>query len=105
FASGRRLRSQGPASRRSAHDTPTTHTQNRKKTTMRTTKETPGTHPSTDLHVEACGEGTTVVLAHGSLATAADEWAAQRPLADEGYRLLAPDRRGYGRSPAAEGED
>jgi pimeloyl-ACP methyl ester carboxylesterase len=46
-----------------------------------------------------------VVLAHGSLATAAEEWEAQRPLADEGYRLVAPDRRGYGRSPAAEGED
>ena len=28
-----------------------------------------------------------------------------RPLADAGYHLLAPDRRGYGRSPAAEGED
>jgi pimeloyl-ACP methyl ester carboxylesterase len=66
---------------------------------------TPGTYPSTDLHVEAWGDGTPVVLAHGSLATAAEEWEAQRPLADEGYRLLAPDRRGYGRSPAAEGED
>jgi pimeloyl-ACP methyl ester carboxylesterase len=46
-----------------------------------------------------------VVLAHGSLATGADEWVAQRPLADEGYRLLVLDRRGYGHSPAAEGED
>jgi pimeloyl-ACP methyl ester carboxylesterase len=66
---------------------------------------TPGAYPSTDLHVEAWGDGTPVVLAHGSLATAAEEWEAQRPLADEGYRLLAPDRRGYGRSPAADGED
>ena len=70
-----------------------------------TTDTTPGTYPSTDLHVEAWGDGTPVVLAHGSLATAAEEWQAQRPLADEGYRLLAPDRRGYGRSPAADGED
>jgi pimeloyl-ACP methyl ester carboxylesterase len=70
-----------------------------------TTSTTPGTYPSTDLHVEAWGDGTPVVLAHGSLATAAEEWAAQRPLADEGYRLLVPDRRGYGRSPAADGED
>jgi pimeloyl-ACP methyl ester carboxylesterase len=46
-----------------------------------------------------------VVLAHGSLATGAEEWVAQRPLVDEGFRLLAVDRRGYGRSPAAEGED
>ena len=70
-----------------------------------TTDTTPGTYPSTDLHVEAWGDGTPVVLAHGSLATAAEEWDAQRSLADEGYRLLAPDRRGYGRSPAANGED
>ena len=70
-----------------------------------TTDTTPATYPSTDLHVEAWGDGTPVVLAHGSLATAAEEWEAQRPLADEGYRLLAPDRRGYGPSPAAQGED
>jgi pimeloyl-ACP methyl ester carboxylesterase len=70
-----------------------------------TTDTTPGTYPSTDLHVEAWGDGTPVVLAHGSLATAAEEWKAQRPLAGQGYRLLAPDRRGYGRSPAADGED
>jgi pimeloyl-ACP methyl ester carboxylesterase len=70
-----------------------------------TTDTKPGTHPGTDIHVEDWGNGTPVVLAHGSLATAAEEWAGQRPLADEGYRLLAPDRRGYGRSPAAFGED
>ncbi|HEX5878762.1 MAG TPA: alpha/beta fold hydrolase [Actinomycetota bacterium] len=70
-----------------------------------TTDTTLGTYPNTDIHVEAWGDGTSVVLAHGSLATAAEEWEVQRPLADEGYRLLAPDRRGYGRSPAADGED
>ena len=70
-----------------------------------TTHTTTGTHPGTDLHVHAWGDGTPVVLAHGSLATAAEEWEAQRPLAGEGFRLLAPDRRGYGRSPAATGED
>jgi pimeloyl-ACP methyl ester carboxylesterase len=59
----------------------------------------------TDLYVESWGSGTPVVLVHGSLATGADEWQAQRPLADEGVRLLVFDRRGYGRSPAAEGED
>ena len=58
-----------------------------------------------DLFVESWGRGTPVVLVHGSLATGADEWEAQRPLADEGFQLLVLDRRGYGRSPAADGED
>ena len=58
-----------------------------------------------DLFVDSWGSGVPVVLVHGSLATGADEWQAQRPLAEEGYRLLVPDRRGYGRSPAAERED
>jgi pimeloyl-ACP methyl ester carboxylesterase len=58
-----------------------------------------------DLFVESWGAGTPVVLVHGSLATGAEEWQAQRPLADEGFRLLVCDRRGYGQSPAAEGED
>ena len=58
-----------------------------------------------DLFVDSWGDGTPVVLVHGSLATGHDEWQAQRPLADEGFRLLVPDRRGYGRSPHAEGED
>lgn len=72
---------------------------------MSTNQPTTDTHPKTDLHMEVWGAGTRVVLVHGSLATAAEEWEAQRPLADEGFRLLAPDRRGYGRSPAADGED
>ena len=57
------------------------------------------------LHVEEWGDGTPVVLVHGSLATAQEEWEAQRPLVDEGFHFLAPDRRGDGRSPAAVGED
>ena len=57
------------------------------------------------LFFDSWGSGVPVVLVHGSLATGADEWQAQRPLADEGFRLLVPDRRGYGRSPAARGED
>jgi pimeloyl-ACP methyl ester carboxylesterase len=59
----------------------------------------------TDLFVDSWGAGTPVVLVHGSLATGAEEWQAQQPLADEGFRLLVPDRRGYGRSPAIQGED
>ena len=58
-----------------------------------------------NLFVDSWGTGTPVVLVHGSLATGAEEWQAQRPLADEGFRLLVLDRRGYGRSPKAEGED
>ena len=58
-----------------------------------------------DLFVDSWGTGTPVVLVHGSLATGAEEWQAQRPLADEGFRLLVLDRRGYGKSPVAEGED
>src|SRR5262245_52969591 len=58
-----------------------------------------------DLFVDCWGTGTPVVLVHGSLATGADEWQAQRPLADEGFRLVVPDRRGYGKSPVAYGED
>lgn len=59
----------------------------------------------TDIFVESWGAGTPVVLVHGSLATGVEEWQAQRPLAEEGYRLLVLDRRGYGRSPMTEGED
>ena len=59
----------------------------------------------TDLHVETWGAGAPVLLVHGSLATGAEEWDAQRPLATAGYRLLVLDRRGYGGSPAAPGED
>jgi pimeloyl-ACP methyl ester carboxylesterase len=59
----------------------------------------------TDLFVDSWGKGTPVVLMHGSLATGAEEWVAQQPLAEEGFRLLALDRRGYGRSPATAGED
>ncbi len=73
----------------------------RKGHAMRTTNLS----PSTDLHVEHWGVGAPVVLVHGSLATGAQEWEAQRPLADEGFRLTVVDRRGYGQSPAAPGED
>ena len=58
-----------------------------------------------DLFVDSWGSGVPVVLVHGSLATGAEEWQAQRQLGDEGFRLLVPDRRGYGRSPMSQGED
>jgi hypothetical protein len=62
-------------------------------------------NPVSYLYVESWGDGAPVVLVHGSLAIGAEEWEAQRALADEGFRLLVPDRRGHGQSPAAEGED
>lgn len=58
-----------------------------------------------ELSVDAQGSGTPVVLVHGSLATGEEEWEAQHPLAEQGFRLLIIDRRGYGDSPPAEGED
>ena len=58
-----------------------------------------------DLFVESWGAGAPVVLVHGSLALGVEEWEAQRPLADAGFRLLVLDRRGYGNSPTADGED
>ena len=51
--------------------------------------------PVSDLFIDSWGSGVPVVLVHGSLAMGADEWQAQRPLAEEGFRLLVPDRRGY----------
>lgn len=44
----------------------------------------------TDLFVDSWGTGTPVILVHGSLATGAEEWQAQRPLADEGFQFTGP---------------
>jgi pimeloyl-ACP methyl ester carboxylesterase len=57
------------------------------------------------LYVETWGDGTPVVLVHGSLAIGNDEWQAQRPLTEHGFSLRVFDRRGYGRSAATVGED
>jgi pimeloyl-ACP methyl ester carboxylesterase len=58
-----------------------------------------------DIHVEVWGAGTPVILVHGSLATGPSEWVAQQPLVEAGYSLRVIDRRGYGRSTDAAGED
>ena len=51
-----------------------------------------------DLHVVDEGEGPLVVLAHG-FPELSYSWRHQIPaLAEAGYRVLAPDQRGYGRS-------
>jgi pimeloyl-ACP methyl ester carboxylesterase len=51
------------------------------------------------------GTGARVVLVHGSLATGPVEWEAQRPLADQGYQLVVPTRRGYTPQSRGVGED
>jgi pimeloyl-ACP methyl ester carboxylesterase len=63
------------------------------------------TAPFPPLHVETWGDGTPVVLVHGSLALGDSEWEAQRPLAEHGFGLRVFDRRGYGRNAGAIGED
>ena len=45
------------------------------------------------------------MLVHGSLTTGPVEWAAQRPLADEGYQLVVPTRRAYTPQSGGVGED
>jgi len=51
-----------------------------------------------ELHVQSAGHGPLVVLCHGFPQTSA-AWTHQIPaLAQAGYRVLAPDMRGYGRS-------
>jgi pimeloyl-ACP methyl ester carboxylesterase len=56
------------------------------------------TTPGAELHVVDAGLGPLVVLAHG-FPELSYSWRHQVPaLADAGFRVLAPDQRGYGRS-------
>ncbi|HTZ88168.1 MAG TPA: alpha/beta hydrolase [Solirubrobacteraceae bacterium] len=55
-----------------------------------------------ELHVQEAGEGEVVVLCHG-FPELAYSWRHQVPaLVQAGYRVIAPDMRGYGRSSAPE---
>src|SRR3954451_11955873 len=57
------------------------------------------------LHVVEKGEGNPVVLLHG-FPELAYSWRRQvAPLAEAGYRAIAADMRGFGRSPAPEDVD
>lgn len=58
------------------------------------------------LHVHRLGDPSrpVLLLVHGSLLDGLRTWVAQRPLADR-FRLLIPDRRGYGRSRPSDRED
>ncbi len=60
---------------------------------------------TTQLEVREWGQGVPAVLVHGSLTTGEENWEGQRPLGEEGYRLIVPNRRGYGDSPDGGGED
>ncbi|MEO5939167.1 MAG: alpha/beta hydrolase [Sphingomonas sp.] len=56
------------------------------------------TRDGTDLYVKDWGSGRPVVLIHG-WPLSADSWDAQAlALAEAGYRAIAYDRRGFGRS-------
>lgn len=57
------------------------------------------------LHFDAEGDGPLVVLLHG-FPESARAWKRQLPsLARAGFRAVAPDLRGYGRSPKPAGAD
>src|SRR4051812_6519884 len=57
-------------------------------------------HVAVQLHVVEKGEGKPVLLLHG-FPELAYSWRHQiDALADAGYRVVAPDMRGYGRSEA-----
>lgn len=56
------------------------------------------TRDGVSLYVKVWGEGRPVVLLHG-WSLSSDFWDYQAvALADAGYRVIAPDRRGFGRS-------
>lgn len=58
----------------------------------------PGDTPVTLYYEDSGGEGRPVVLIHG-WPLSADAWQAQvGPLTEAGYRVIAYDRRGFGRS-------
>jgi pimeloyl-ACP methyl ester carboxylesterase len=58
-----------------------------------------------DVAVTVLGRGPRVVLVHGSIGDGREPWARQLPLARR-WRLVVPDRRGYGASThLADGQD
>lgn len=50
-----------------------------------------------EIHYEVDGAGPPLVMLHGATSSSED-WAAQRPLLRQGFRLLLPDARGHGRT-------
>lgn len=58
-----------------------------------------------DRGTKVWGEGEPAVLVHGSISTGGESWEAQRTLGEQGFRLLVPDRDGYGERDGGAGED
>lgn len=50
-----------------------------------------------EIHYETAGDGEPLVLLHG-LGSSARDWEAQIPVFAQGYRVIAPDFRGFGSS-------
>mgnify|MGYP000468688482 CR=1 FL=1 len=48
-----------------------------------------------DIHYEVEGAGPPMVLLHGATSSAAEDWAAQRPLFRKAFRLHLVDARGH----------
>ena len=58
-----------------------------------------------NMHIAEAGEGPTVLLCHG-FPESWYSWRHQLPaLAQAGYRVVAPDMRGYGRTDAPQAID
>src|SRR5262245_41131798 len=57
-----------------------------------------------DLYVTRLGEGPSVLLVHGSVVGAELTWRKQHELAER-WRLIIPDRPGFGESPPLERGD
>lgn len=49
-----------------------------------------------DVHYTTEGAGPPLVLLHGATSTAAEDWAAQRPLFRQAFKLFLLDARGHG---------
>jgi pimeloyl-ACP methyl ester carboxylesterase len=56
-----------------------------------------------ELHYEECGQGMPVVLLHG-FPFDHHIWQAQQDALGSAYRVIAPDLRGHGQSPAPAGD-
>jgi pimeloyl-ACP methyl ester carboxylesterase len=48
-----------------------------------------------DIHYTEDGNGPPMVMLHGATSSALEEWAAQRPLFRQAFKLFLPDARGH----------
>ena len=51
-----------------------------------------------DVHFTQEGEGPPLVLLHAATSSALEDWAAQRPVLRQHFRLYLPDARGHART-------